>query len=181
MKPAHIDSNRSRLRIGQQLCCLLVITLGLTNSVRAQAEQALTSVATRPQTTSDVQRKQDPRLVTVEELMRLDAQAALRLARRNQYEGPQTSVLPSSVASQPIEADQMKTQAVPVVQAIYGIGRALTAEVQLGQDLHILEQKIKPAARQGRGTIELEKIEPPCVHLKKDNRIEVLCLKQVKP
>ena len=157
------------------------MTLGLTYAVRAQGEQPLTSVATRPQGTSDVPNRQDPRLVTVEELMRLDAQAALRLARRNQYEGQQTSVLPSSTASQPTDADHTRTQAVPVVQAIYGIGRALTAEVQLGHDLHILEQKIKPTARQGRGTIELEKIEPPCVHLKKDHRIEVLCLKQVQP
>ena len=157
------------------------MTLGITYTVRAQGEQALTSVATRPQAISDVQSRQDPRLVTVEELMRLDAQAALRLARRNQYEGLQTSILPSSTASQSTDADHTKTLAVPVVQAIYGIGRALTAEVQLGHDLHILEQKIKPTARQGRGTIELEKIEPPCVHLKKDNRSEVLCLKQVQP
>lgn len=181
MKHAHLDSNRPAIAICHQLICLLFVAHVLTQSARAHAEQAITSAGSQSQSTSDLQKKQDSRLVTVEELMRLDAQAALRLARRNQYEDPQTTVHRASVASLPTDPDHRKTQATPVVQAIYGIGRALTAEVQIGHDLHILEQQVKPAARKDRGELVLEKIDPPCVHLKKDTLIEILCLKQVRP
>lgn len=179
MKHAHIDPNRPNHWTGHPLCCLLL--LGLVKLASAETARTETAAAAPAQRTIDTQSRPDPRLVTVEELMRLDAQAALRLARGNQYEVLAPPVLHALASPQSIDAESLKPPAVPVVQAIYGIGRALTAEVQLGHEMHVLDQKTKSAARLAQGAIVLEKIEPPCVHLKKDQRIEVLCLKQVQP
>jgi len=123
--------------------------------------------------------KQDPRLVTVEELMQLDAQAALRLARRHQFDNPPGM---SSRASAEMSSSNSSAQsAKPVVQAIYGIGRALTAEVQLGQEVHVLGQRNHRVSGGGNDSLTLERIDPPCVHIKRDQQKEILCLQQVRP
>lgn len=125
--------------------------------------------------------KQNPRLVTVEELMHLDAQAALRMARRHQFdERSNYAPRPASSGSQSREAEATQSGA-PVVQAIYGIGRALTAEVQIGQDIHVLrKQKHRVPITNGQ-VLVLERIDPPCVHLKRDSQVEILCLNQTRP
>lgn len=127
------------------------------------------------------QSKHDSRLVTVEELMHLDAQAALRLARRQQFDELPSSSQRESTAGQQPDAGYSKAHTSPVVQAIYGMGRALTAEVQIGQDIHILGPRNKRSPEQGGTALVLERIDPPCVHIKRDQQKEVLCLQQVRP
>ncbi|MDO9025462.1 hypothetical protein [Zwartia sp.] len=105
----------------------------------------------------------------VQELLELDTQAALLAARRNVV-GPLSS--PGPVVARASEN---------LLLAIYGVGQSLTAEVLLGSEPYVFKsRRAQPIS--GR-SIEytLERIQPPCVHLKKEGRREVLCLGQVHP
>jgi len=105
----------------------------------------------------------------IEELLQLDTQAALLAARKNvvgtlAQPGPVTNVSNENT-----------------LLAIYGVGQSLTAEVLLDSELHVFKnRRAKPFA--GRFfQYTLERISPPCIHLKKNGTPEVLCLGQVKP
>lgn len=105
----------------------------------------------------------------VEELLELDTQAALFAARRSVV-GPLNS--PGPVAS-------LTSQ--NLLLAIYGVGQALTAEVLLGSEPYVFKNRRARAVSGASNEYTLERIQPPCVHLKKDNRTEILCLGQVRP
>ena len=113
--------------------------------------------------------------------MQLDAQAALRLARRHLLDEPPINAIRTHPGGQQSEAAYVKDSATPIVQAIYGIGRALTAEIHVGQEVHILDGRHKRRSGMQGSVLVLERIEPPCVHIKKDDQKEVLCLQQVRP
>lgn len=103
----------------------------------------------------------------VEELLQLDTQAALQAARQNVI-GPMT--VPGPVAS--LSSENM-------LLAIYGVGQSLTAEVLLEAEKHVFKNLRKKAVL-GRSVLyTLERITPPCVHLKKSEHTEILCLGQL--
>lgn len=105
----------------------------------------------------------------VEELLQLDTQAAL-LAARQKVVGPLTT--PSPVTSLASEN---------VLLAIYGVGQSLTAEVLLDAEPHVFITLQKKALSGRSGLYTLERIAPPCVHLKKLENPEILCLGQLVP
>lgn len=105
----------------------------------------------------------------VQELLQLDTQAALLAARKNVVGN----------LSQPGPATHLATE--NILLAIYGVGQSLTAEVLLDAEPHIFKnRRLKPVV--GRSVqYTLERIVPPCIHLKKIETPEVLCLGQVRP
>lgn len=105
----------------------------------------------------------------VEELLQLDTQAAL-LSARQKVVGPLSHSGPAAAFS----TDN-------VLLAIYGVGQSLTAEVLLDTELHVFKhRRVQPIL--GRSVqYTLERITPPCVHLKKSESREVLCLGQRLP
>lgn len=105
----------------------------------------------------------------VEELLQLDTQAAL-LAARQKVVGPLTA---------PGPATRLATE--NLLLAIYGVGRYLTAEVLLDAEPHVFKSFRKKAISGRSGLYTLERIAPPCVHLKKLESPEILCLGQVGP
>lgn len=108
-------------------------------------------------------------LSVVEELLELDTQAALLAARRNVI-GPLNTPGPAvTLASENL------------LLAIYGVGPSLTAEVLLGSEPYVFKnRRAQPIS--GRSIdYTLERIQPPCIYLKKEGRPEILCLGQVRP
>ena len=105
----------------------------------------------------------------LEELLQLDTQAALLAARKNVVGN----------LSQPGPATHLATE--NILLAIYGVGQSLTAEVLLDAEPHVFKnRRAKPVV--GRSVqYTLERIAPPCIHLKKIETPEVLCLGQVRP
>jgi hypothetical protein len=107
--------------------------------------------------------------VTVEELLRLDAQAAVHEARRKVFAGPAG------------DAALMASDSHPVVQAIYGMGRSLTAEVSIGGQTHIFKSASRQSLSGGAQGYQLERIVPPCIYLSKAQNQEVSCLDLSQP
>jgi len=105
----------------------------------------------------------------VEELLQLDTQAAL-LAARKKMVGP--LIAPGPVTSHNSEN---------ILLAIYGVGQSLSAEVLIDAEPHVFKNR-HPRAISGRSaSYTLERITPPCIHLKKNEHPESLCLGQVMP
>lgn len=110
---------------------------------------------------------QEPNVV--EELLQLDTQAAL-LAARKKIVGPLTTPGPATTH-----------MSENVLLAIYGVGQSLSAEVLIDAEPHVFKNR-HPRAISGRSaSYTLERIAPPCVHLKKNENPESLCLGQVIP
>lgn len=110
-----------------------------------------------------------PEYATVEELLRLDAQAALQSARR--------------AVSNPLD-EQRPLRSAPqgnALLAIFGTGRALNAEVQIGSRVYTYRSAMRRAVAGGASPYLLDKIDPPCVHLSQGQLKEVLCLSRVQP
>ena len=105
----------------------------------------------------------------VEELLHLDTQAAL-LAARQKIVGPLQ--VPGPVVTQSSEN---------ILLAIYGVGSALTAEVLLDAEPHVFKSKRTQAVSGRAVAYTLERIEPPCIYLKKEALTERLCLGQMRP
>ncbi len=102
----------------------------------------------------------------VEELLKLDTQAALNSARQKVV-GPLTQSGPVTTHS----TDN-------VLLAIYGVGQSLTAEILLDSEPHVFKSR-RQQPMSGRSVqYILERIAPPCVHLKKLENRETLCLGQ---
>jgi len=97
---------------------------------------------------------------TIDELLRLDSQAALLAARKNIF----------GIDNHPPEGNQ--------VLAIYGIGKILTAEVLLDSEPHVFKNsRVRPVS--GPSLLyRLERIVPPCVYFKKSGQSHVVCLRK---
>ncbi len=106
---------------------------------------------------------------TVEELLRLDARAALEAARRQVFgTAPGATVAAAS-------------NDLPVLIAIYGTGRNLSAELLIaGRTViyHVAGKQPASGVAHGYG---LERIAPPCVYLTKDQSKEIVCLESRAP
>ncbi len=90
----------------------------------------------------------------VEELLKLDTQAALISARQK--------VVGSLTLSGPVTTHSTGN----VLLAIYGVGQSLTAEILLDSEPHVFKSR-RQQPMSGRSVqYILERITPPCVHLK---------------
>jgi hypothetical protein len=108
--------------------------------------------------------------LTVDELLRLDSQAALLAARKNIFGVTQPVLSGPGKDAHPTESNQ--------VIAIYGIGKILTAEVLLDSEPHVFKNS-RPRPVWGPSLLyRLERIVPPCVHLKKTGKPQVICLRK---
>lgn len=107
---------------------------------------------------------------TIDELLRLDSQAALLAARKNIFGLTQHIQARPGTDADPSESNQ--------VLAIYGIGKILTAEVLLDSEPHVFKNsRIRPVW--GSSLLyRLERIVPPCVYLKKTGQAHVVCLRK---
>lgn len=108
-------------------------------------------------------------LTTVEELLQLESRAALDTARRQVF-----GTRPGSVsAATPIDR--------PVLVAIYGTGRNLSAEVLIDGRLVIFYGAGKKPVSGIASGYGLERIAPPCIYLTKDQTQEITCLEMPAP
>jgi len=107
---------------------------------------------------------------TIDELLRLDSQAALLAARKNIFGLTQPTQAISGIDNHPPEGNQ--------VLAIYGIGKILTAEVLLDSEPHVFKNsRVRPVS--GPSLLyRLERIVPPCVYFKKSGQSHVVCLRK---
>lgn len=105
----------------------------------------------------------------VEELLQLDTHAAL-LAARKKVVGP---------LNMPGPATKLVTE--NILLAIYGVGTTLTAEVLLDSEPHVFKSRRTQAVSGRIVAYTLERIEPPCIYLKKETATHRLCLGQVRP
>jgi hypothetical protein len=105
----------------------------------------------------------------VEELLQLDTHAAL-LAARKKVVGP---------LNMPGPATRLITE--NILLAIYGVGTTLTAEVLLDSEPHVFKSSRSQAVSGRNVAYTLERIEPPCIYLKKEMATHRLCLGQVRP
>lgn len=110
---------------------------------------------------------QEPNVV--EELLQLDTQAAL-LAARKKVVGPLD--MPGPAVTHVTEN---------VLLAIYGVGPSLSAEVLIDAEPHVFKNRHTQAISGRSASYTLERIAPPCIHLKKHERPETLCLGQTLP
>lgn len=105
----------------------------------------------------------------VEELLQLDTQAAL-LAARKKIVGP-------LVTPGPVVTDSREN----VLLAIYGVGQSLSAEVLIDSEPHVFKNRHAQAISGRSASYTLERIAPPCIHLKRHEQPETLCLGQNLP
>lgn len=119
--------------------------------------------------TTFVQANSPTQLVTIDELLRLDTQAALIAARR--------SVVGTLERPGPAVVNDSET----LLLAIYGVGKSLTAEILIDAEPHVFRAAhAQPVLGRSR-TYTLERIAPPCVHLQNLGNPEVLCLGVRRP
>lgn len=102
----------------------------------------------------------------VEELLKLDTQAAL-ISARQKVVGPLT-------LSGPVTTHTTGN----VLLAIYGVGQSLIAEILLDSEPHVFKNRRQQPLSGRSVQYTLERITPPCVHLKKLEDRETLCLGQ---
>jgi hypothetical protein len=108
-------------------------------------------------------------LTTVEELLQLESRAALDTARRQVF-----GISPGSIsAASPSDR--------PVLVAIYGMGRNLSAEVLIDGRLVIFYGASKKPVSGIANGYGLERIAPPCIYLTKDQSQEITCLEISAP
>jgi hypothetical protein len=105
---------------------------------------------------------------TIDELLRLDSQAALLAARKNIFGLTQHPQASSGTDAPPSESNQ--------VLAIYGIGKTLTAEVLLDAEPHVFKNSRARPVWGPSLLYRLERIVPPCVYFKKAGQAHVFCL-----
>lgn len=119
--------------------------------------------------TTVVQANSPTQVVTIDELLRLDTQAALIAARR--------SVVGSLERPGPAVVNDSET----LLLAIYGVGKSLAAEILIDAEPHVFRAaRAQPVLGRSR-TYTLERIAPPCVHLQNSGNPEVLCLGVRRP
>ena len=101
---------------------------------------------------------------TIDELLRLDTQAAINTARRK-VSGPKEA-----------EHSLMSLASHPIVQAIYGTGRTLTAEVLIDGHIYTFKSARRKSLTGAASGYALDRIAPPCIYLSKAKNQEVSCL-----
>ncbi len=106
---------------------------------------------------------------TVEELLRLDSRAALERARRQVF-----GVAPGATVA-------AASNDLPVLIAIYGTGRNLSAELLIAGRTVIYHGTGKQSVSGVAHGYGLERIAPPCVYLTKDQSQEIVCLESRVP
>ncbi len=109
----------------------------------------------------------------VRELMRLDAEQAAQRLRKG--------VSPSSPGIVPVPAGPARgvaSQQRPSLQAIYGVGQRLLAEVTWqGQSyVYLKGQALPPGRKADASTLRLKSISARCVALQGPDRLFELCL-----
>lgn len=109
-----------------------------------------------------------PHQSTVDELLRLDSQAALLAARKNIFGVTQQT-------QSNLGADAQAQQSHQVL-AIYGVGKILTAEVLLDSEPHVFKNSRARPIWGPSLLYRLERIVPPCVYLKKTGQTYTMCL-----
>ena len=107
---------------------------------------------------------------TVDELLQLDSQAALLAARKNIFGMTQQPQTGSGTDGSRLDSNQ--------VLAIYGVGKILTAEVLLESEPHVFKHSRARPVWGSSLQYRLERISPPCVHLKKADQTQVICLRK---
>lgn len=107
--------------------------------------------------------------MTVEELLRLDSRAALDVARRQVF-GTAPGTTSAGTSSD-----------LPVLVAIYGTGRNLSAELLIGGRTVIYHGSGKQSVSGMAHGYALERIAPPCVYLTKDQSQQIACLEMRTP
>ena len=116
-----------------------------------------------------VQANSPTQVVTIDELLRLDTQAALIAARR------------SVVGSLERPGPAVVNDSEMLLLAIYGVGKSLTAEILIDAEPHVFRAaRAQPVLGRSR-TYTLDRIAPPCVHLQNSGSPEVLCLGVRRP
>jgi hypothetical protein len=112
----------------------------------------------------------DPnQLVLVDELLKIDTQAALVAARR--------SIVGTLERPGPAVVNDGET----ILLAIYGVGSSLTAELLIDAEPHVFRAtRAQPVLGRTR-RYTLERIAPPCIHLRKSEASEVFCLGTKQP
>ena len=116
-----------------------------------------------------VQANSPTQVVTIDELLRLDTQAALIAARR--------SVVGTLERPGPAVVNDSET----LLLAIYGVGKSLTAEILIDAEPHVFRAaRAQPVLGRSR-TYTLDRIAPPCVQLQNSGSPEVLCLGVRRP
>jgi hypothetical protein len=116
-----------------------------------------------------------PETATVQELLRLDTQSALRQAMARLG-------VPAGVAdgNRAVPTSQPRTHARPdrvQLKAIYGVGKRLAADVEINGELFRYR---RPGAVRGgaaaKGSYLLVSIDGSCVHMKKAGAARTVCL-----
>ena len=107
---------------------------------------------------------------TIDELLRLDSQAALLAARKNIFGMTQHSQTGSGTDTVRPDSNQ--------VLAIYGVGKLLTAEVLLDSEPHVFKHSRARPVWGSSLQYRLVRILPPCVYLKKSGQTQVICLRK---
>lgn len=106
---------------------------------------------------------------TVEELLRLDSRAALDNARRQLF-GAAPATTSAAISTE-----------LPVLVAIYGAGRNLSAELLIAGRTVIYHGSGKQSVSGIPHGYALERIAPPCVYLTKDQTQQIACLEMRTP
>ena len=106
---------------------------------------------------------------TVEELLRLESRAALDAARRQVF-GTVTGTVSAATSND-----------LPVLVAIYGTGRNLSAELLIAGRTVIYHASGKQSVSGIPHGYALERIAPPCVYLMKDQSQQIACLELLTP
>ena len=115
-------------------------------------------------------RDNTPHQSTVDELLQLDSQAALLAAKKNIFGVTQQLQAGSGTAVGRSDGNQ--------VLAIYGVGKMLTAEVLLESEPYVFRHSRTRPLWGSSLQYRLERISPPCVHLKKAGQAHVICLRK---
>jgi hypothetical protein len=144
----------------------LLYERGMRMNLRALRNISFACLSAIPVLAGHVGRVSAEAPAVVEELLKLDTQAAL-ISARQKVVGPLTQPGPVTTHS-----------TGNVLLAIYGVGQSLTAEMLLDSEPHIFKSR-RQQPLSGRSVLYiLERIAPPCVHLKKLESRETLCLGQ---
>lgn len=143
-----------RLRSGRTAAVFLVVAACLARAAWAQSDE-------------------DWETLSVRELMQQDLRQALDDAARSSPSGPGGGPRPAPAPARPLLA--------PRLVALYGVGRALMAEVQVGRDSYLyVRGQAYPAGHAGDQTVyQLRGMNGACVQLERGEDRHSLCLRML--
>lgn len=143
-----------RLRSGRTAAISLVVAGCLAGTAWAQSDE-------------------DWETLSVRELMQQDLRQALDDAARSDSAGSAGGSRPAPVPVRPLLA--------PRLVALYGVGRALMAEVQVGRDSYLyVRGQAYPAGHAGDRTVyQLRGMNGACVQLERGEERHSLCLRML--